>query len=301
MAGRPSERASRSATIARTLAALSVIVALIVVTRSLPVAHLLQWLNHRVHVMGAGGPVLFGLLYVGLTLLFLPGVPIALASGAAFGPVTGAVVISTASMVSAALAFVAARYLAGEPVARKVRHYPRIRAIYEAMRTGEGWKVVVAVRLSHAMPFGLQNYLLGLTPVRFRTYLLASWLVMLPGAILYAYVGHLGAGLLEDAVGEPAGSSPVPGLRLFRVLGLVVALAAIVYVYRFIRRAMRKATDGDPGLDALVAAAPDVGPPRWQTPAFVLVAALALAVAVVSYTRQNQMRQTVESWLSEAP
>ena len=68
----------------------------------------------------------------------------------------------------------------GKNLLHKLRQYPRIRAIYNALGDG-GWKVVAAVRLSHGLPFGLQNFLFGLSSIPFWTYLITTWLVTLPG------------------------------------------------------------------------------------------------------------------------
>src|SRR5918911_1009190 len=107
------------------------------------------------------------------------------------------------------------------------------------MPLGEGgWKVVVAVRLSHAIPFGLQSLLFGLTPVPFRTYLLATWAAVLPGAFLYAYLGHLGAVALEarQEVATAAGRWQWAA----RVLGLLAAAAALLYVTHLARKGLKE-------------------------------------------------------------
>ena len=45
----------------------------------------------------------------------------------------------------------------------------------------DGFRVVALLRLSPLLPFALSNYLYGLTSVKPRPYILASWLGMLPG------------------------------------------------------------------------------------------------------------------------
>ncbi len=56
----------------------------------------------------------------------------------------------------------------------------------------EGWRFVAFVRLVPLFPFNLLNYALGLTRITFSSYLLATCLFMLPGAIAYTYLGYAG-------------------------------------------------------------------------------------------------------------
>jgi len=65
----------------------------------------------------------------------------------------------------------------------------------------EGWKIVALTRLSPVFPFNLLNYAFGLTNVRVRDYVVASWAGTLPGTILYVYLGSLAGDLTRVATG----------------------------------------------------------------------------------------------------
>jgi len=65
----------------------------------------------------------------------------------------------------------------------------------------EGWRFVAFVRLVPLFPFNLLNYALGLTRISFITYLLATWVFMLPGAFAYSWLGHAGREALSGADG----------------------------------------------------------------------------------------------------
>ena len=49
-------------------------------------------------------------------------------------------------------------------------------------------KVVTLLRLSRLLPLALSNYLYGLTSVDLGSYVLGSWLGMLPGTVAYVTV-----------------------------------------------------------------------------------------------------------------
>ena len=53
----------------------------------------------------------------------------------------------------------------------------------------QGLKIVLLTRLSPIFPFNLLNYAFGLTDVKLWQYVLASWIGMIPGTIMYVYLG----------------------------------------------------------------------------------------------------------------
>lgn len=147
---------------------------------------------------GAAGPVLFIGLYAVATVLFLPGAVLTLAGGALFGPLWGTLWNLTGATVGAALAFLIARHLGADWVARRAG--PRLQRLNEGVAS-EGWRFVAFVRLAPLIPFNLLNYALGLTRISFGTYLLATWVFMLPGAFAYTWLGHAGRDALSGGGG----------------------------------------------------------------------------------------------------
>ena len=65
-----------------------------------------------------------------------------------------------------------------------VRPNPRFQAL-ESLAEEHGAVIIAIARLIPLFPFNLLNYGFGLTKVRFSTYVLMSWLFMLPGTVLY--------------------------------------------------------------------------------------------------------------------
>ena len=176
---------------ARWLALAALAVALFVAVRALPVQEWLEGFQRWVAGTGAWGGLAYGLVYVVCALLFVPGSLLTIGAGLVFGVLWGTVIVSAAATATAALAFLIARHLARERVAQAARRDRRFEAIDRAVAE-KGWKVVALLRLSPVVPFSLSNYLYGLTPVRFVPYLLTSWLAMLPGTLLYVWLGAAG-------------------------------------------------------------------------------------------------------------
>ena len=101
----------------------------------------------------------------------------------------------------------------------------------------EGWKIVGLTRLSPVFPFNLLNYAFGITRVRLRDYVLASWIGMMPGTAMYAYLGSLVGDVATLGAGRGARS---PAEWSLCVIGLLATVAVTVYVTRLARAALAR-------------------------------------------------------------
>lgn len=173
---------------------------------------------------GVWAPLAFIAFYAGATVFFLPGALLTLASGALFGALPGALYSLTGATLGATLAFLAARYLASDWVARKAGG--RLKQLIEGVEA-EGWRFVAFVRLVPLFPFNLVNYALGLTRIPLAAYAAASFVCMFPGALAYAWLGH--AGRVALAGGEGAIRSALVALAL---LAFVAFLPRLIRQYR---------------------------------------------------------------------
>jgi uncharacterized membrane protein YdjX (TVP38/TMEM64 family) len=229
---------STSARPSRTKVALWVAAALAVVAagRYLDAPALLRAALDWIRDLGPWGPVIFVLLYIAATVLLLPGSVLTLGAGAVFGLVKGAALVSVAATLGATAAFVVGRYLAREWVAGKIERYPRFAAIDRAVAR-EGWKIVGLTRLSPVFPFNLLNYAFGLTRVSLRDYFFASWIGMMPGTVMYVYVGSLAGDLAALGAGSRART---PAEWTLYLVGLLATVAVTVYVTRLARAALAR-------------------------------------------------------------
>lgn len=244
------ERSRRTWRAWRFIGFVAVVVGLAAIARALPTSRAIESLSRRVEAMGPRAPFAFGLAYALATIAVLPGAPLTLAAGATFGPVLGAMVASSGATLGAAAAFLIARYLARDVVARWVRRDPRWSALDIAIQKG-GWRVVALLRLSPAVPFNVQNYLYGLTAIRFWPCVLTSWVAMLPGAFLYASIGAAGRAGLEAVSGGNGNVRPrSPAEWALLSLGLVATFVVTWYVGRLASKILKSADDPRPIDDA---------------------------------------------------
>jgi uncharacterized membrane protein YdjX (TVP38/TMEM64 family) len=126
-------------------------------------------------------------VYVGVTGLSLPGAAaLTLLYGWYFGLFRGVIVVSFASTAGATVAFLLSRYLFGQAV--QSRFGARLSGFNDALRR-EGPFYLFTLRLIPAVPFFVINLVMGLTPIRARTFWWVSQLGMLAGTIVYVYAG----------------------------------------------------------------------------------------------------------------
>lgn len=242
--GADDSRTTRSRPVARVLAGVAVLAALLFVGRQ--AAHLFPSFVARVDALGAWGPVAFVLGYSAAVVALVPASILTLAAGAIFGLARGTVFTLLGAILGSSVAFLVARYLARSAVERRLAGDPRFAAIDRAIGD-RGLLIVFLLRLSPVFPFSLLNYGLGLTRVRFRDYLLAS-AGMVPGTLLYVYSGRVAGDVAAAAGGAQVGGGP--GRWIVMGAGLVATVLVTAMVTGLARRAVEQRT-GNPAVRRL--------------------------------------------------
>ena len=205
--------------------------------RALPIDQWLRAFNEWAGGLGAWGILIFVVFYVIATILLVPGSALTVGAGFVFGLGWGLLAVSLGSTTGAALAFLIARFVAREKITSMTRNNENFRRVDAAIGE-QGAKGVFLLCLSPLMPFNLSNYFYGLTAVKFWPYVLASWIGMLPGTLLYVYLGTVGRAGLQAASGTDAGRSPLEWTLL--VVGLAATVAVTIWVTRIARKALKE-------------------------------------------------------------
>ncbi len=169
-------------------------------------------------------------------MLFIPGSLLTLGAGVLFGVVWGSIFVSIASTLGATAAFLVGRYLTRNWVSKQLEGKENFQAIDQAVAQ-EGWKIVGLTRLSPVFPFNLLNYAFGITQVSLKDYFFASWIGMMPGTVMYVYIGSLFGSLATLATGIQ-GRSRTPAEWTLYVIGLIATIAVTIYVTRIAKKAL---------------------------------------------------------------
>jgi uncharacterized membrane protein YdjX (TVP38/TMEM64 family) len=206
----------------------AIIVVILVLARILGIGERLAALRSWIEGLGPWGPVVFFFLYAAAVVAAVPGSALTVAAGALFGSVLGVIVVIHAATLGASLAFLIARYVAREAVARRLSSNATFQRL-DRLTEEHGAVIVALTRLVPLFPFNLLNYGFGLTRIPFRTYVLWSYLCMLPGTILYV----VGA----DALTEGLSHGRVPWV----LVGVLAALGlALTFLVRYARRRLHE-------------------------------------------------------------
>ena len=127
------------------------------------------------------------LIYVSVTALSLPfAAVLSLAYGWCFGFLPGVLLVSFASTMGATIAFLLSRFLFRDAI--QTRFGDRLQRFNAALER-EGPFYLFTLRLIPAVPFFVINAVMGLTPLRTRTFWWVSQLGMLPGTFVFLYAG----------------------------------------------------------------------------------------------------------------
>jgi uncharacterized membrane protein YdjX (TVP38/TMEM64 family) len=196
--------------------------------------HVSAWLGG----LGVIGAALFAVLIAVSSLCLLPASPFIIAASAVFGFSLGLLSSAVGIILGAASGYFLSRLFLRKDLADQLKGRPTFKAIDQAIAE-DGWKIVLLLRLC-PIPFGLANYLYGLTAIPFLPYLITTFLGAVPGLFLFCHLGSAGkAGLQALASGnlnKGGGEIVLLGLSLAATIVLVVLLPRIA------RRVVEKRT-----------------------------------------------------------
>ena len=219
----------------KALLLITAIVLLGIAATQFPIADWLTGLVRWIDAHKETAWIVFIGTYVAATVLMVPGAILTVAAGYVFGVLYGTALVSVSSILGATLAFVIGRALGRGWVRNRIGSDPRLSAIDRATEE-RGFFVMLLLRLSPVFPFNVMNYLMSLTGMRLSHYFFGSWIGMLPGTLLYVYIGSAANDLTSLLAGNyDAG----PWGRVFFVAGLVATAVATILIARYASRTLR--------------------------------------------------------------
>ena len=157
-----------------------------VVALTVPLPHPVQvraWADD----LGPSFPLVFLVGHALLTVAPIPRTVFTLTAGLLFGPLTGIGIALVATTISAVLALVLVRRLGRDAVAGRLRH--GVLQAVDARLAQRGWLAVASLRLIPVVPFSVLNYCCGVSAVRFKPYVLATIVGIVPGTVAVVLLG----------------------------------------------------------------------------------------------------------------
>jgi uncharacterized membrane protein YdjX (TVP38/TMEM64 family) len=176
---------------------------------------------------GSWAPVVFVLVYsLRAVILVLPVGVMSLAGGLVFGKWLGTVYILLGATLGSCISFLMARYLGRSFIERfKWLHKGRIKSFDENVEK-HGLKVILFLRLIPLFQYDAVNFGSGLSKMKFRDYVLGTFIGMIPGGFINAFLGSS----LENIV----------SIQFFVALGIFFVAIFVPLIYRRIQKSKKK-------------------------------------------------------------
>jgi uncharacterized membrane protein YdjX (TVP38/TMEM64 family) len=209
---------------------------LVVAAAHFPVISILRGFCDHVGQMGLAGVLCFALLLAVGSVCMLPASPFIIAASAVFGFGLGLAAGLSGVALGASLGFFLSRWLLRKDISAQLRKHPTFESIDIAIER-EGWKIIILLRLC-PIPFGLANYLYGLTGIPYQAYLLTTLAGSLPSTLLFCHLGSAGKAGLEAVASGQSGHHA--GQIVFLGISVAATIAVILFLPRFAKKAIAK-------------------------------------------------------------
>jgi uncharacterized membrane protein YdjX (TVP38/TMEM64 family) len=183
--------------------------------------------NIQAFVSGFGvwAPIAYAIIYIACSPIPLLAPTFSAVGGLLFGAVKGTLIIMIVASISALVPFSLSRRLGREWVESKLKG-KKLDNIYQQSEGSKAFTFIVLMRLIPVLPWEIQNYVAGLTKVKIPTFILGTFLGIIPGSFSLAFLGA-------------AATDPTSG-QFVAAIALKVATALIPVVYLAVQNRRRK-------------------------------------------------------------
>ena len=187
---------------------------------------------------GIFGPIYVFIFYFITTVFMLPLWGFHISTRYVYVNIWSSLLISVTQALCSCAAFTASRYCVGPYIRNRLeRHYGnKYLAIDRAVRE-DGFRIILLLRLSPIIPFGINNYLCGCTDMKLWQFGLGTWLGVLPGTTAYCNLGAMGKTVLAE------GTTMLQKISM--MIGIIAAIAVIKILSNLASNALKEA-----GIDA---------------------------------------------------
>ncbi len=172
---------------------------------------------------GLWAPVMFIIIYAlrGAVLVIPVGI-MSLAGGLAFGKWLGTIYILLGATLGASLSFMIARYFGRQFIESfSWLHKGKIKQFDDGIEKN-GFRMMLFMRLIPLFQYDAVNFGAGLSKIKFRDYVLASFIGMVPGGFINAMLGSS----LENII----------SVQFFAAIGVFILLMFIPTIYKAIKK-----------------------------------------------------------------
>lgn len=187
-----------------------------------------EYIESSLNRMGIWAPAGFVAIYAITSTIGVPGTIMTIIGGVVFGSFLGTIVVVAGATFGACGAFVVSRFLAREFVAEKFMKAKWFKKLDEGIEE-QGLYFILFIRLVPIFPFNGINFASGLTKIKFRDYLLGTFIGIIPASFVFVNAASKAA---EAATKGETGTGLFASLFLLGLLALVPVLYKKYKVYK---------------------------------------------------------------------
>ena len=159
--------------------------------------------------------ILLGLQFLQIVVAFIPGEVVQIAAGMLYGPWLGALVILIGCVISSAFIFMLVHRL-GAPFVQSMVPAKYLSKFRDFEKTGKLNIIVFVLFLIPGLPKDVFTYLVPLTDMNMRTFLVLSNVGRIPGILVSTYAA---SGLVDGRIGE--------SLIIFGIAAVIAVLGVV--------------------------------------------------------------------------
>lgn len=165
-------------------------IAILALTKYFHDSSYVQHVFQTIDELGIWAPFIYVLLYVLMSGIFMPSIVFKVFAGTIFGVFMGIIWVSLASSISSLIKFLLARYFLQDKIHQKIQKNEGMRRL-DALIERDGWKMLLLLRNVPVANSMFLNYICGVTQMKVRDFVVASFIGRLPTTFLYVYLGYL--------------------------------------------------------------------------------------------------------------
>lgn len=190
-------------------------------------------LRDYIQRFGKIAPLIYILSYALNTIsVFPPIAALSLAGGLLFGPAWGAVYLMLAALIGTSCTFFISRFFGRNLMARLVKG--KFKNLDDLLGR-KGFATILFFRIVPIVPYEVLNYVSGLAKIKFKDYLLATFLGLIPGVIIASFFG--------GTLGEVRSLRDLFTAKFAFALLALVLVILIPVIYQYLKR-KKGAADG---------------------------------------------------------
>lgn len=151
-----------------------------------------ETLRNYIYDFGYLAPLIYILCFTLLPIAFFPVPVLALAAGLLFGFLPGTIYTMIGALLNSSIMFFMAKVLAKDAVTSFLqKKLPQnLNSFLIDLDEKKGFGAIFILRLIPAIPYNLINYGAGLTSIKFSSYMVATFLGILPGTLVFLNIGN---------------------------------------------------------------------------------------------------------------